>query len=82
MKTKYDIRIQVPVNVTVEEPWARVVSEEPNRYDVRSASASAHDVANDRVVKVVGRIPGATDHVERMLVRRRKHIRSEGLGYM
>ena len=73
-KTKYDIRIQVPVDVTVKEPWARVVSEEPNRYDVRSASSSAHDIANDRVVKVVGRISSATDHVERMLGRKRKRI--------
>ena len=54
----------MPVDVTMKEPWARIVSEEPNRYDVRSASASAHDIANNRVVEVVGRISGATDHVK------------------
>jgi hypothetical protein len=74
MKTKYDIQIQVPVDVTVEEPWTRVVGEEPNRYDIRMANASAHDIANDRVVKVVGRIPSATDHMERVLARKGKRI--------
>ena len=54
----------MPIDVTVKEPWARVVREEPNRHNVRGASASAHDIANDRVVKVVGRISGATDHVK------------------
>jgi len=63
-----ETQIQVPVDMTVEEPWARVIGEEPNRYDIRMASASAHDIANDRVVKVVGRIPSATDHVERVPV--------------
>jgi hypothetical protein len=67
----------VPIDVTVEEPRARVVSEEPNRYQVRSTSASAHDITNDGVVKVVGRIPSTTDYVERMLVRKRKHLRGE-----
>jgi hypothetical protein len=69
-KTNYDIRIQVPIDVTVEEPWARVVGEEPNRYDVRRTCASAHDIANDRVDKVVGRVPSAPDNMERMLERR------------
>ena len=66
MKTKYDIRIQVPVDVTVEEPRARVVGEEPNRYDIRTG-ASAHDIANDRVVEVVGRVSSAPDDVEGVL---------------
>jgi len=69
-KTIYDIRIQVPIDVTVEEPWARVVGEEPNRYDVSGTCASAHNVANDRVDKVVGRVPSAPNNMERMLERR------------
>ena len=69
-KTNYDIRIQVPIDVTVEEPWARIVGEEPNRYDVRRTCASAHDIANDRVDKVVGRVPSAPDNMERMLERK------------
>ena len=80
MKTKYDIRIQVPVDVTMKEPWAGIVSEEPNRYEVRSASAGADDIADDGVVKVVGRISCATDHVERMLARKRKHIEKQAGG--
>ena len=72
MKTKYNIRIQVPVDVTVEEPRARVVGEEPNRYDVSRSSAGAHDIANDRVVVVVGRVSSAPDHEEGVL--EKKHI--------
>lgn len=67
MKTKYDIRIQVPVDVTVEEPRARVVGEEPNRYDISRTGTSAHDIANDRVVEVVGRVSSAPDDVEGVL---------------
>ena len=82
---KYDIRIQVPVDVAVKEPWTRIVGEKPNRYVVMilkvGAIASAHDIANDGVVKVVGRISGATDHVERVLVRKRKHISEPAGGY-
>jgi hypothetical protein len=69
-KTNYDILIQVPIDVTMEEPWARVVGEEPNRYDVRRICASAHNIANDRVDKVVGRVPCAPNNMERMLERR------------
>jgi len=43
---------QVPVNVAVEEPRARVVSEEPDR-DIVASVADAYDVADDGVLKVV-----------------------------
>jgi hypothetical protein len=53
MKTKHDSRIQVPVDVAVEKPWARVVGKESNGYEVRFARANAHDIADDRVDEVV-----------------------------
>ena len=43
---------QMPINVAVEEPRARVVSEESDR-DIITRVADAHDVADDRVIKVV-----------------------------
>jgi hypothetical protein len=45
-------RAQVPVNVTVEEPRARVVREEPDR-DIIASVADAYDVPNNGVHKVV-----------------------------
>jgi hypothetical protein len=48
----YHKRGQVPIDVAVEEPWARVVSEEPDRHIITRV-ADADDVAEDRIVKVV-----------------------------
>jgi len=45
-------RAQVPVNVAMEEPRARVVGVEPDR-DIVAGIADAHDVADDGVHKVV-----------------------------
>ena len=57
--------VQVPVNVAVEEPWARVICEEPN-CNVIAGVAHAHDVADDWVNKVVRVISSTADYVERM----------------
>jgi len=53
----------VPVDVTVEEPRAGVVGKETNRDNIASVT-NTHDIPYDRVVKVVGRITSATDHME------------------
>jgi hypothetical protein len=58
----------VPVNVTVEEPWARVVGEESDGDLIVGAGANANNVAHDGVDKVVYCAVRATDYVERMLV--------------
>jgi hypothetical protein len=58
----------VPVNVAVEEPRARVISEESDRDIIVRRVANAHDVADDRVIVVVGRVTSAPDDVERMSV--------------
>jgi len=58
---------QVPVNVTVEEPRARVVRLEPDRHII-AITSHAHNVPNDGVIIVVGVIARATDNVERVAV--------------
>jgi hypothetical protein len=57
----------VPVNVAVEEPWARVVGEESYGHIV-ARIASAHDVADYRIDEVIGRVSGATNNGEGMSV--------------
>jgi hypothetical protein len=56
---------QMPINVAVEEPRARVVSEESDR-DIITRVADAHDVADDRIIKVVRRITSTPDYGESM----------------
>jgi len=58
---------QVPVDVTVEEPWARVVRLEPDR-DIIASSSDAHNITDDGVIIVVGLVARATDNVERVAV--------------
>ena len=61
-------RAQVPVNVTVEEPRARVVREEPDR-DIVASVADAYDVADNGIHKVVRRTASAADYGEGMSVK-------------
>ena len=58
-----DERSQVPVDMAMEEPWTRVVSVESDG-DIVTRISYAHDVADDRINEVVGRVPGAPDHIE------------------
>jgi hypothetical protein len=51
-------RVQVPVDVAVEEPRAGVVREEPD-CNVITGVADAHDIAEDRIIKVVCRVTSA-----------------------
>lgn len=51
--------------MTMEDPRARVVSEESNG-DIITSISYAHDVTDDRIIKVVGRVPGAPDYRERV----------------
>jgi hypothetical protein len=53
----------VPIDMTMENPRARVVSEESNG-DVVTSISYAHDVTDDRISKVVGRVPGTPDYRE------------------
>ena len=54
MKPKKGIRVQMPVDVAVVEPQARVVGEEADGdLIICGASANAHNVVDDRVDPVV-----------------------------
>jgi hypothetical protein len=53
----------VPVNVAVEEPRAGIVGEETNR-DIIPSLTNTHYIPNNGVVKVVGRVTSAADHME------------------
>ena len=55
----------MPINVAVEEPWARIVSEESDRDVIVIGYVSdAHNIADDRVVEVICLVAGAADDVE------------------
>ena len=64
------IRVQMPVDVAVEELRARVVGEEADGdlIIICVASANAYNVAHDRVDPVELRAVRATNYVECMLV--------------
>ena len=50
--------------MAVEEPRAGIVGEETNRDFIIRRGTNTHDISNNRVVKVVGRITSTADHVE------------------
>jgi hypothetical protein len=54
---------QVPIDVAVQEPRSRVVSEESDRHIIPRIS-HAHDIADHGVVIVVSRISSAANHME------------------
>ena len=53
----------MPINVAVEEPRARIVSEESD-CDIIARFPDAHDIADDGVVVVISLALGAADDVE------------------
>ena len=55
----------MPIDVAMEEPWSRVVGEEPD-CDFITSAANTHDVSDNWIDEVVGRVTSATDHVEAM----------------
>ena len=57
----------MPIDVAMEEPWPRVIGEETD-CDFITSGANTHDVSDDWIDEVVGRVTSATDHVEVMAV--------------
>ena len=49
----------------MEEPRSRIVGEEPD-CDVIPSVANTHDISDDWIDEVIGRVTSATDHVEVM----------------
>jgi hypothetical protein len=68
----------VPVNVAVEEPRAGIVGEETNR-DVITSGTNTHDIPNNRVVKVVGRVTSAADHMEVMAMQMNRMLSEDAM---
>ena len=62
-----DERGQVPIDMAMEDPRGRVVSEESNG-DIVTTISYAHNVADYRISEVVGRVSGAPDYRECMPV--------------
>ncbi len=54
---------QMPIDVAVEEPRARIISKESDR-DIIARVPVAHDIANHGIVIVISRVAGAADDVE------------------
>ena len=50
--------------MAVQNPWAGVVRDEPDRGVVARGCAGADDVAHDGVDEVVARVAGGADDVE------------------
>ena len=53
----------MPIDVAVEEPRPRIVSEESDRHVIVPVP-DAHDIAFDGVIEVISAAAGATDDVE------------------
>ena len=56
----------MPINVTVKEPWSRVVSSK-SESNIVAGSADSHDVSANRVIVVVSRASGTSHDREGML---------------
>jgi hypothetical protein len=58
-------RIQVPVDVAMEDPRSSIVREEPDRHFIPS-STNSYDISNNRVIEVVRRVTSTPDYMEVM----------------
>ena len=56
----------MPINVTVKEPWSRVVSSK-SESDIVARGADSHDVSANRVIVVVSRASSTSHDREGML---------------
>jgi hypothetical protein len=62
--------------VTVEEPGPVVVGKEANR-DVVPITTNIHNIPDNRVVKVVGRVTSAADHIKVVSVQMKRVLLQE-----
>jgi hypothetical protein len=68
----------VPVDVAVEEPRTGVVRKEPNRDHIPSITHT-YDIPDNGVVKVVGGVTSATDHMEAVAVQMNRMLLREAM---
>jgi hypothetical protein len=66
----------VPVDVAVEEPGPVVVRKEAKR-DIGPSLTHIHDISDNRVVKVVGIITSAADHIKVVPVQMKRVLLQE-----
>jgi hypothetical protein len=71
-----DWRIQVPVDVAVEEPGARVVGKEPN-CDYIPGVTHTYDIPDNGVVKIVGGVASAANYMEAVPVQMNRMLLRE-----
>ena len=58
--------LEVPINMTMEEPWTGIIGPETNRNVVPHLT-NVNCIADDGVVVIVMSLTSTTDNVERML---------------
>ena len=68
----------MPVNVAVEEPWAGIIGDETNR-DIIPSDTNTHDIADNRVVIVVGRVTSAANHMEVVTMQMNRMLSKNGV---
>ena len=69
----------MPIDVAVEEPRARVIGIKANR-DFIPSSTYTHDIPDNRIIKVVGRVSSAADHMEVVSVQMNRMLLREATG--
>jgi len=72
-----ETNIEMPIDVAVKEPWARVVGDEPEGGQVGGCWAGGYHVPNNGVDEVVRRVTSAPDDVEVVTVQVER-VRSTG----
>jgi hypothetical protein len=68
----------VPVNVAVEEPRAGIVGDKTN-CDIIPSEANTHDIPNNGVVEVVGRVTSAADHIEAVAMQMNRMLSKDAM---
>lgn len=74
MKRNVNARLQMPVNVAMQEPWAGVVRRESER-DIVSGASNAHDIAAHRISVVVRRASRNAYDVKRVSMEMERMLR-------
>ena len=69
----------MPIDVAMEEPRSRIVSEEPNSDQIATIT-HRHHISDDRVLEVVDKTIGATDYIETMPVQMNRVLLMEVTG--
>lgn len=75
MKRDVNARLQMPVNVAMQEPWSGVVSGESER-DIVSGASDAHDITAHGIDVVVRRASSNAHDVKRVSMEMERMLKS------